>query len=64
MKAKWIKIIPITQRESVELQKLGHRFGSEGNLHKSKSKHPKYYMTESRKAKYDLRRIRQSCIVK
>lgn len=48
----------------MELNRLGHRFGSEGVLHKSKSKHPKYYVTESRTALADLDRIRKSHIVR
>ena len=38
-------------------------FGSEGNLHKSKSRYPKYYLTESKKALIDLEKIRKSKIV-
>ena len=60
---KEIIIIPITKQESIELQKLGHKFGSDGNLHKSKSRHPKYYLTESKKALIDLEKIRKSRIV-
>ena len=56
-------IILITKKECIELQKLGHRFGSEGSLHKSKSKHPKHYLTESTKALNDLDKIRKSKIV-
>ena len=56
-------IILITKQESIELQKLGHKFGSDGNLHKSKSRHPKYYLTESKKALIDLDKIRKSRIV-
>lgn len=56
-------IILITKQESIELQKLGHKFGSDGNLHKSKSRHPKYYLTESKKALIDLEKIRKSRIV-
>ena len=56
-------IILITKQESIELQKLGHKFGSDGNLHKSKSRHPKYYLTESKKALADLEKIRKSKIV-
>ena len=61
--SEWIKIILITKQESIELQKLGHKFGSDGNLHKSKSRHPKYYLTESKKALIDLEKIRKSRIV-
>ena len=43
---KEIIIILITKQESIELQKLGHKFGSDGNLHKSKSRHPKYYLIQ------------------
>ena len=60
---KEIIIILITKQESIELQKLGHKFGSDGSLHKSKSKHPKYYLTESKKALIDLEKIRKSKIV-
>ena len=60
---KEIIIILITKQESIELQKLGHRFGSEENLHKSKSRHPKYYLTETKKALIDLEKIRKSKIV-
>lgn len=60
---EWIKIVQITKQESIELQKLGHKFGSDGNLHKSKSRHPKYYLTESKKALIDLDKIRKSKIV-
>ena len=35
---KEIIIILITKQESIELQKFGHKFGSDGNLHKSKSR--------------------------
>ena len=56
-------IILITKQESIELQKLGYRFGSDGNLHKSKSRHPKYYLTESKKALIDLEKIRKSRII-
>ena len=61
--SEWIKIILITKQESIELQKLGHKFGSDGNLHKSKSRHPKYYLTESKKALIDLEKIRKSRII-
>ena len=57
-------IILITQRESVELQKLGHRFGDNGFLHKSKSSHPKYYLTEDKDALKDLYKLRKNLIVK
>ena len=60
---KEIIIILITKQESIELQKLGHKFGSDGNLHKSKSRHPKYYLTESKKALADLEKIKKSRIV-
>lgn len=47
----------------MELQKLGHKFGSEGTLHHTYTKHRKYYLTESKKAMVDLDRIRKSRIV-
>lgn len=54
-----IGIVQITQNECFELRKLGHRFGSEGTLHKTRSHHPpKYYLTESRAAMKDLETIR------
>ena len=57
------KIISITKQESFDLQKLGHKFGSDGTLHKSRSRHPKYYMTESNKALADLDKIRKSRVI-
>ena len=47
----------------MELQKLGHKFGSEGTLHRTYSKHKTYYLTESKKAMSDLDKIRKSKIV-
>ena len=61
--SEWKNILLISKEESIELQKLGHKFGSDGNLHKSKSRHPKYYLTESKKALIDLEKIRKSRIV-
>lgn len=48
----------------MELQKLGHKFGSEGTLHRTYSKYRKYFLTESKKALADLDNIRKSHIVK
>lgn len=59
-----IKIVQIFKAESFALQKMGHKFGSEGVLHKSHSRHPKYYLTESKKALSDLNRIRENKLVK
>lgn len=56
-------IILITKRESVELQKLGYRFGNNGILHKSKTSYPKYYLTENDKALRDLFKLRKNSIV-
>ena len=56
-------IILITKQESIELQKLGHRFGSEGTLHHTYTSHKKYYLTESKQALADLEKIRKSRIV-
>ena len=56
-------IILITKQESIELQKLGHKFGSEGTLHHSRSRYPKYYLTESKETLSDLNKIRKSRIV-
>lgn len=53
-------IILITKQESIELQKLGHKFGSEGTLHHTYTSHKKYYLTESEKALADLDKIRES----
>ena len=55
-------IILITKQESIELQKLGHRFGSEGTLHRTHSKYKKYFLTESKRALADLDKIRKSRI--
>lgn len=56
------KIILITQRECFKLQKLGHCFGHEGTLHRTRSHHPpKYYLVESRKSLEDLASIRTGC---
>jgi hypothetical protein len=55
-------IVPITKKESFELQKYGHRYGDEGTLHKTRTSNPKYYMTESSKALKDLDKIRTSRI--
>lgn len=57
-------MVLISKSESVELQKLGYKFGDDGELHRSKSKHPKYYLTETRKALKDLFKIRKSHIKK
>lgn len=60
-------LILISKRESVELQKFGYKFSgdnSDGDLHRSRSRHPKYYLTESRKALNDLKKIRESHIIK
>ena len=58
-----IVIVQITQKESVELQKLGHKFGYEGTLHHTYSRYKKYYLTESKKAMSDLNKIRKSHLV-
>ena len=57
-------IVKITKQECIELQKLGYKFGSEGTLHHTWTKHHKYYLTESRKAMADLDKIRKSHIAK
>ena len=61
--SEWIKIVKISKQESVELQKLGYKFGNEGAIHKSKSRYPKYYLTESERALFDLEKIRKSSII-
>lgn len=48
----------------MELQKLGHKFGSEGTLHRTYSKYRKYFLTESKKAMSDLEKIRNKNIIK
>ena len=53
----------MTKQESVELQKLGHRFGTEGTLHRTHSKYKKYFLTESKRALADLEKIRKSRII-
>ena len=55
-------IILITKQESIELQKLGHKFGSEGTLHHTYTSHKRYYLTESKQALTDLDKIRKSRI--
>ena len=60
--SEWIKIILITKQESVELQKLGHKFGNEGTLHHTYTSHKRYYLTESKQALADLDKIRKSHI--
>ena len=61
--SEWIKIILITKQESIELQKLGHKFGSEGTLHHTYTSHKRYYLTESKQALADLDKIRKSHII-
>lgn len=51
-------MILISKREVLELQKLGHKFGSDQVLHKTHTKHPKYYMTTTSNALKDLEKIR------
>lgn len=53
-------MILISKREVLELEKLGYKFGSDGILHKTYSKHPKYYMTTTNNALKDLEKIRKS----
>lgn len=58
-------IILITKQEAHELESLGYSFNkNEGILHHSYSKHPKYYMTEDRRALNDLQKIRERKIVR
>lgn len=56
-------IVRITKQEAVELQKLGYKFGSEGTLHHTYTKHKRYFLTESKRALYDLEKIRKSKVV-
>lgn len=43
---------------------MGHQFGWEGTLHRSHSRNPKYYLTESKEALRDLEKVRKSYHVK
>lgn len=62
---EWIKIVLITKQEAHELEQLGYTFDkNEGMLHHSYSKHPKYYLTENKRALKDLEKIRTNKIVK
>ena len=56
-------MVAITKQECIELQKLGHKFGNEGTLHRTYSKHKHYFLTESPKAMKDLDKIRKSRVV-
>ena len=48
----------------MELQKLGHKFGNEGTLHRTYTNHKTYFMTETKKEMSDLDKIRKSKIIK
>lgn len=37
---------------------MGHKFGDEGTLHHTYTKHKTYYLTEQKKALDDLNKIR------
>ena len=53
-------MIAITKNEAKTLQKrFGYGYGNEGLLHKSHSKNPNYWVTESPKTKKDLATIRK-----
>ncbi|MEE0295135.1 MAG: hypothetical protein UDT09_11910 [Eubacterium sp.] len=43
---------------------MGFKFGDSEMLHKSKTRHPKYYLTENSRALRVLNKIRKSKIVK
>lgn len=53
-------MVQITKSEAFELQKLGYKFGNEGELHHTVGVAHKYYLTETKKAMYDLKKIRDS----
>ena len=56
----WIIILLISRQERDELAKMGHKFGNNGDLHRTYTKHKKYYLTESEKALADLQKIRDA----
>ena len=56
-------IIQITKQEAFQLQDIGYKFGNEG-IHKSQSRYPKYYLTETSKALKDLKQIRKTKVIK
>lgn len=60
----WITIIQISKKEAADLGNIGYRFGNYGMIHRTKSRNPKYYLTEDYKALKDLERIRKSKIAK
>lgn len=53
-----IIIIQITKNEAMALASMGFRFGSEGALHHTYSRHKKYYLTESPKNLNALKKLR------
>lgn len=52
-------MILISKREVREMEKLGYKFGSDEVLHRTYTKHPKYYMTTTSNALKDLQKIRK-----
>ena len=56
-------IIHISKQEASQLQNMGYKFGNEG-IHKSQSRYPKYYLTETPKALKDLEKIRNAKVIK
>ena len=59
-----ITIIQISKNEALELNSMGFKFGDSEMLHKSKTRHPKYYLTENPRALRALNKIRKSKIVR
>ena len=59
MKVKWITIVIITKNEAFEMRKL---LGDE-NVKKSYSKHPTYYLIESRNNLKCLDKYRKEHVV-
>lgn len=57
-------MIKISKQEATELEKLGHKFGTDGKLHHTYTKHKTYYLTESEQALTDLEAIREKRKIK
>ena len=55
-------MVEITKKEVKLLEDNGYRFGD--MIHKTKTRHPKYYATENHKVMNLLNKYRQSIIAK
>ena len=53
-----------SKKEALELNSMGFKFGDSEMLHKSKSRHPKYYLTENSRVLRALNKIRKNKIVR